>query len=351
MNICLFISSLKYGGAEKQAVLDANLLSNSHKVYLITYVDGPQKSSLNKEVELIIFPKFSYPLAAWKLSRFVKQHRIDVIYSFLFAPMIVSALSGIWHSASVIWAFHSHEYDVPFKSKVVFFLCSRLPGVRKILFVNRELKQYFVSRLWVPAKKTGILYNSSTFRDKDHRPARHNETIHIGYVGRLVELKRIHYLIELADYLNKSQVHNFHIHIVGDGPARDSLEKLVQILDVSDKITFYGFHSEIERYYDYFHLFINPSREECLSIALIDAGMKGIPSIAFDVGGNSEIILHDESGFIVQNKTELFEITRKMITHPQMIRDLGDRASIHCKEHFSEEAHLENLTKILEASA
>ena len=44
------ISSLSFGGAEKQAVMDANLLSKDNIVYLVTFFDGPQLKLINEKV-------------------------------------------------------------------------------------------------------------------------------------------------------------------------------------------------------------------------------------------------------------------------------------------------------------
>ena len=265
--------------------------------------------------------------------------------------MIISSLSRFWHSGKIIWIFHSHEYDIPLKSKVSYLFFSHLPWVKKILFVNKELKQFFTKRFQFPKGKTDIVYNSSNFQQINKESDTEIKWINIGFVGRLIELKRVHYLVELAAYLKNQNIHHYHIHVIGDGPERNDIEKKARDLQVVDKITFYGFQAQTEQYYELFHLFINPSREECLSIALIDAGMKGVPAIAFDVGGNDEIIKHNKTGFIVNQKQQLFEYAEKLIRYPQLLNDMGYQAGLHCTEYFSKEAHWQKLTQIIDEIA
>ena len=57
MNVLILISSLSFGGAEKQAVIDANLLSEGHTVFLGTFKDGPLKGQLRSDVKHILIKK------------------------------------------------------------------------------------------------------------------------------------------------------------------------------------------------------------------------------------------------------------------------------------------------------
>lgn len=347
MNILIIVSSLSYGGAEKQAVLDANWLSNSHKVHLVSFTKGPLMALVNSSVEYLQLPKTGYLNAAKHLTKLVKRFEIDVVYSFLFSPMIISALSTLSHSAKIIWAFHSHEYDIPLKSKISFALLARMPGVNKIVFVSRELKTFFKRRFYLPGKKLDILYNATSVEAADATLSKEKkDSFNIGYVGRFVELKRVDILIELAKFLNQKKITEFKVHLVGDGPEKGNLERMTKDLNVSDKIVFHGFQEDVQSYYDTFDLFINPSREECLSIALIDAGVRGAPSIAFDAGGNNEIIKDHQSGFIVNTKEELFTKCLFLLENEKLRWDFGETAIRHCSQYFSKHAHIAKLTAL-----
>jgi glycosyltransferase involved in cell wall biosynthesis len=216
----------------------------------------------------------------------------------------------------------------------------------KICFVNHELIKYFQGRGFnFPRNKIKLLYNNSTI----HSPIEKNEKnggIIIGYVGRLVALKRVEYLIELAKYLVKNKFIDFNIQIVGDGDQRNLLEQEVSKKELKDYISFAGFQKDIEKFYIGFDLFVNPSQEECLSIALIDAGICGIPSVAFNVGGNNEIIIDSQTGYIVNTKEEFFEKIISLVKDKSLREKMGKKAKEHCINNFSAEVHLKQLENL-----
>jgi glycosyltransferase involved in cell wall biosynthesis len=81
-------------------------------------------------------------------------------------------------------------------------------------------------------------------------------------------------------------------------------------------------------------------------MALIDAGMSGIPSVAFDVGGNNEIIIDSITGFIVETKQEFFERILSLVLDKTLRERIGKKAIEHCIEHFSPDRHLEQLESL-----
>ena len=200
MNILILVSSLNVGGAEKQAVNDANMLCVNNNVCLLVFADGILKNKLASKIKYKVIEKQGYMKTSKIISDFVTTNNIDIIHASLFAPMIISALSARKSRKPIIWNFHSHEYNIPLKSKLSFILFSRMKLVKKITYVNNELREFFEKSLMLPSKKGMILYNSTEFNPKKENK-QNNDIIHIGYVGRLVELKRVHILLELAVFL------------------------------------------------------------------------------------------------------------------------------------------------------
>lgn len=346
MNILIIISSLKLGGAEKQAVLDANLLAEKHRVFLYYFGDGPLKSLVHKGVNAELIEKKGYLATALRLREKIKENQIEIVHASLFAPIALSSLATIGTATKVIWHFHSHEYDIPLKSKLAFRWLAKLPNVRKVLFVNHELLDYF-STLNFPKAKTGVHYNHSELSGASRKPSAPREsTVHIGYLGRVVGLKRVHYLIDLADYLAEKEVVAFLIHIVGDGEALSRLKDQVRDRQLAEFFEFHGFQTDVVKYYQRFDLFVNPSQEECLSIAMIDAGMMSLPMVAFDVGGNNEIIRDGETGFIVKTKDELLKKCLILVQDNSLREQLGAAGQQHCRSLFSREKHADTLQNL-----
>jgi glycosyltransferase involved in cell wall biosynthesis len=206
--------------------------------------------------------------------------------------------------------------------------------------------QYFTKRFNFPSYKLDVLYNSSNFFNIKKFSQKKSKKIIIGYIGRFVELKRIKYLIELREFLNNKGLQKWKIELIGDGPDREKLEQFVKKKKLGNHIKFHGFQADLLQFYGSFDIFINPSREECLSIALIDSGINSVPSIAFNTGGNNEIIQENISGFIVRTKKEMFEKTLLLINNFELREKFGRRARKYCMEMFSSQRHLSKLEAI-----
>jgi glycosyltransferase involved in cell wall biosynthesis len=346
MNILILVSSLNFGGAEKQAVLDANMLASSAKVYLGMFEGGDLQKLLNEGVETVQFKKQGYLSTAARLAEYIKEKNITVVHNHLYAPMIISAMASLKVKVPVIWHFHGHHFEV---RRFPLNVLSKLPSVKHTVFVCAALARYFEKEYWFPPKKVTVLYNSSQIRKMPELKPK-DKVLRIGFIGRVVKLKRIQYLIALASHLKNQGIENFEILIVGDGPERESLEALVKGAQLTDQVKFLGFRTDIENLYNQFDLFVLPSEEEALSLALIDAGMCGLPAVAFDVGGNNEIIRHEETGYIVHSVDELKEKVELLCRDEELRQNMGAKAEEHTRI-FSEENHRQSLLNMYEKYA
>ena len=191
MNILIIISSLSFGGAEKQAIQDANMLAEKHKVILYYFKNGPLKKSITKNVQSELINKRGYLLTAFCLRKRNLSNKIEVIHASLFAPIVISSLASIFTRTKIFWHFHSHENDLPLKSRLTIYWLAKLRNVIKILFVSNELLNHFSSYKF-PKTKTGVFYNHSEISGKLHIKEYDSKSlIHIGYVGRVIDLKRV----------------------------------------------------------------------------------------------------------------------------------------------------------------
>lgn len=346
MNIAFCISSLKYGGAEKQAVLDANLISEKHNAYLIYFQKGPLEKLVNEKVNMIQVSKDNYLFTSFRLVRIIMKRKIGNIHSSLFAAIVTTTIASLFiRKVNIFWHFHSHEYRLPLLNRWLYKWLSRIKAVRKIMFVNSELRSFQTERFGFNVLKTDILYNMTSIHSLV-TTSMNNGICTIGYIGRLVSLKRVHFLLECADHLRKKGVKDLMILIVGDGPERQNLEEYAKRLGVDGFIKFAGFRTDTYAYYGKMDVFALASDEECLSMAAIDAGVMGIPSVAFSVGGNSEIINDGETGFIVNTKDEFFEKIYFLVSNQSARNQMGNNAKKYCFEKFGRDNHLQKLISL-----
>lgn len=114
-------------------------------------------------------------------------------------------------------------------------------------------------------------------------------------VAALAEKKGHRYLLEALRELPDAA-----LDIVGDGELRGDLERRADALELGDRVRFLGERSkqEVAELMREADLFVLPSLAENLPVVLIEAQASGLPAVATDVGGVSELV-DDAAGALV----------------------------------------------------
>lgn len=176
------------------------------------------------------------------------------------------------------------------------------------------------------------------------------------FVGRLVERKGLHYLLEaLARLRGGAQV---RLDVVGKGPERPRLEEQVRRLGLEDTVRFHGFVSDdelVERYIDS-HAFVLPAvydekgDVEGLGVVLIEALSYGRAGIGSEAGGITDIIRHDETGLLVPpaDPDALAAAILELAEAPERIEELGRTGRRYVQQRFGWESVIGSLVELYE---
>jgi len=98
---------------------------------------------------------------------------------------------------------------------------------------------------------------------------------------------------------------NSHLHLFGEGPKKKVIEQKATELKISDKITFYGWVPNPVDYISKADLLVLPSIIEGLPGVILEAMSVKTIVVAYNVGGISEVIQPDVTGFLVAQGDEL----------------------------------------------
>jgi glycosyltransferase involved in cell wall biosynthesis len=79
---------------------------------------------------------------------------------------------------------------------------------------------------------------------------------------------------------------------------------------------------------------VNLSLEENLSISLIEAHSVGVPVIALNSGGNSDVVSHEGNGFLVQETSEISERIRSLAEDKKLASELSRQAKLDFESRF-----------------
>lgn len=114
--------------------------------------------------------------------------------------------------------------------------------------------------------------------------------------SRFADDKGHKYLIDSIKRLTELSAVPFTLVLAGDGPLLEPAKEQVKELGLTeDQVRFIGFRKDIKNLYKGADLYVNSSRHEALSFLIIEAMAAGLPVIATDMGGNSDIV-NDEAG-------------------------------------------------------
>ncbi len=87
--------------------------------------------------------------------------------------------------------------------------------------------------------------------------------------------------------------------LIGNGPLEDELRDLTRSLGVADRVVFAGARDDVAGILPRSTLVALPTRMEALPTALLEAAAAGVASVATDVGGVPEVVVHGETGWLV----------------------------------------------------
>jgi glycosyltransferase involved in cell wall biosynthesis len=135
----------------------------------------------------------------------------------------------------------------------------------------------------------------------------------VAVLGRLVTHKRVDLVIRAVDALRGDHP-GLQLDIIGKGPERDELERLVARLGLSDRVTFHGFVDDdtMAALLGRASVHVCASDAEGWGQAVIEAAGHGLPTVARDVPGLRDSVRDGESGWLVPDSDDLEEVGRRL---------------------------------------
>lgn len=294
------ISSLKRGGAENLLVaLTKSLVEFEHHVFYIH--DGP----LRQELERVAIK--TYPigglfcpydgLALYRLFREIKQLDPCCIFTSLWAANILGYALCFFTKIPVISAVHAlveHEGALrTFIERCVPFSPTRYVAV------GNQVAQSLIQRRRIRPSRITTIYNgidTHALIAHDKRGVKKHGEFIFGSVGRLVPVKNYALLLESFADLAKQQS-NVRLMLVGDGHQEQYLRLRAQALMIADKVTFITGQKALP-YYAQFDCFVQPSRYEGISLALLEALFFELPVIVTS-HDQHEVVAHKNNGLVI----------------------------------------------------
>lgn len=322
MKICLIISTLSSGGAERNASLLANYFSKNNSVSIVTFQKKKKNYyDLSKKINLFsldlldnndnfFFKIFNFIKRVNTLNKKLKKINPDVVISFLETMNITVLISTLLMKNIKIKIISdrnnpdkSERPYLLFILKLIFYRFSSF----LVLQTNSIKKKY----KFVKKDKIRIIKNTISEKIIFKKKYKIKTKIKIIAVGRLERQKGYDILIKALANLKKKNI-NFICDIYGVGSQKNYIQNLIINYNLKNNIFLKGVKKNILKLYKNYDFYILTSRYEGFPNSLIEAMNAGIISISSNCDyGPKEIIKNNKNGIIFKMNSS-YDLSNKI---------------------------------------
>ena len=306
------------------------LMKQGHNVFVFAQSDNDYKDN---EPFIFRYPSLPLPLgdisAAIPVSPFVDQLlpilKLDVIHTH--HPILLgqtAARKAAELGLPLVFTFHTQYWEythyIPFpqeaiqeflKNAVHKWLKDFMQKCQHIIIPSESMKDFLVREYGLEERYTVVPTgtNLEPFLAADGKSLRQekgwqDETILIS-VGRLAAEKNWETLLQAFAKVY-SEHPDVRLILIGDGPARESLQTLATELGIAERVTFTGSlpFEEVPAYLKAADVFSFASITETQGLVTIEAMAAGLPVVSVDGSGTRDIVEHGKQGFLVENDAD-----------------------------------------------
>lgn len=359
---------LGVGGLENGLVNLINRLPASRFRHLIVsltdYTDFAQRIERN-DVEIVALHK--PPGHDWRmflrLYRLFRERRPDIVHSRNLAALEAQFPAWLARVPYRIHGEHGRDVSDMDGTSRKYIVQRRLlrPFVNHYIALSRDLERYLVKKIKVsprtitriingvdverfyPATDPGRKALPEGFAGKDD--------LVIGTVGRLEPIKDqrtlVRAFISLAECYPEL-AGSSRLVIVGDGSTRQELQQLISENGLDDQVWFAGARDDVPQLMRDMDIFVLPSLAEGISNTIMEAMASGLPVVATDVGGNTELVIENETGHLVPRDVpkKMAEVLLNYIRQPELAEQQGRAARLRAEKAFSLAAMVESYQRV-----
>ena len=272
------------------------------------------------------------PIVLIKLIKLMRKNRYDIVHTHTTKAGILGRIAArIAGVPVIVHGLHGSTFEA-FDSRLLnwlLFLFERLTGrfTDAYISVSGVLSEKYIERGIGKKENYHTVYSGMRLdkfygarekidcRKKQRELGIGVEDFVIGNVARLESRKGHKFLIDAFKNLVEGQKDgHVKLLIIGEGNKRKYLENYVRELNLGDRVIFSGYREDVEGLMAVMDIFVLTSLREGLPRVLVQAAAVGMPSVAFNVDGVSEIIEDNYSGFLVK-AGDVKQLTKRIIQY------------------------------------
>jgi L-malate glycosyltransferase len=338
------INSLEVGGSERQFVELARSLRAEHlQVHLgCVQKKGAFLEGLGELHEFRLggslygVQSFS---ARWRLMRCLRNLGIAVAHAFDFYSNLTLIPAALLARVPVVIGSHRQLGDLltpaQFRAQLMMFrLCDRV-------VCNSQAAADRLLHAGLAEHKVVVIGNAlppKAFAQTPAAPARVPGIVRVGMIARMNASYKNHREFLRAAARLRHEHSNVEFLLIGDGPLRAALEREANELGLGGRVQFLGDRRDIAAVLASLDLSVVPSASESLSNVMLESMAAGIPVVATDVGGNTELAADGRAVLVAPNDEEALAAGIERVLADQELRStISRKAREFAKANFSVE--------------
>lgn len=371
------ITRLIKGGAQENTLLTVLNLDKAR--YQTALVSGPSIGS-EGEIEtkarrlganLTIIPELVREIsptadlkALWKLYRFIKKGKYDVVHTHSSKAGVVGRLAARLAGVSVIiHSPHSHVFYGYYGSllSLVFVWIEKILALftdRIFTLTGIGKREHIQYRVGPPSKFT-VVYSGVPLEpflnvklERNHKRQEfdlNEDDMVCIFVARLAPVKGHQYLVSAIPGVLEAVPYARFV-LVGDGELREELEQQALSLGVKDSIVFTGLRDDVPELLAMSDLFVLSSINEGMGRVLVEAMAVGLPTVDTRVGGVPDVVVDGKTGFLVppRDSNALANAIIRLLKDEDMRQRMGEAGRRRVDPAFGVEAMVSKIESVYE---
>jgi glycosyltransferase involved in cell wall biosynthesis len=283
------------------------------------------------------------PELSREIARLITANGIDIVHCHHYSPYVYGLMASLMTNAKLLFTEHGRLSDgkPSRKRQLINPFLSLLPG--RVFAVSADLKRHMVAEGF-PARCIRVVYNGvdpGTRPSSAQRAAAREvlgippDAFVVGTAGRLDPVKNLDVMLQVQQML-RNKVKRAYAVIIGDGPERGDLAARADALAIADSVIFTGYRPDVRALLPAFDVYLNCSTYEGVSLTILEAMAAALPVVATPVGGNPEVVVDQETGYLISSRPRLLADTLAHLAFDARLRRaMGDAARWRVIRHFS----------------
>jgi len=338
--VCILINTLLSGGAEKQSIYLAHVLSKNYNTQLIVFNGDKCDSKL-----LVFADKYNIlpiRLRGRFLSRLYYLYKIfnndvNIVFAYLPCDNLLAALIGkITGIQTVIGGVRISSLP-SLKFNILRYLHNS-SLLKYTIFNNYSGAKYFINKGFNP-KKSVVIHNTL---DNQHpiKQRVSNSRVVITTICRFAPNKdhktALHAISKLIEK-HKINPKDFIYRIVGYGRTENIIRELVKNCGLEDCVEIVINPNNVAEYFENSDIYLSTSINDGISNSIMEAMSFALPIVATEAGDNQFLVKHRVNGFLSHQKDSLTigQFLYELIVSPSLRTKMGKESYGIIKNEFS----------------